>query len=306
MKRDVLDRACGPTPQVFTDRIDNALRLLKEDEPMNVKRFTVRTALIAVLIALALCGIAYAIVATQGQEWYYNNRFTAYQEHEPEKQQAIMDNLQTEVPQEESSDNQGLIAVSVQDYAWAAQNNVFTLSIAARVTDEAKYELYSLWHLDCDGYYSDTPDPDDPESRTEHWLWTPNGFGLPEDVMNDPSKQLLLFEFIGGDVWIGDSGVIMPGYSADCFAGEDGASIWVMEMDLSRLNAEAIQNNADITQEVRDRMAAYAESANAAIAENTDSDGFLSLRMDYRVYPFSDGEIGEPTEGTVAFRVKTR
>lgn len=304
MKRDDLDLAYGPTPQSFTDHMDNTLRSLKEDAPVNAKRFTLRTALIAVLIALMLCGIAYAIVATQGQEWYYSNRFTAYQEHEPEKQQAILNNLQTEVPQEESADSQGLISVSVQDYAWAAEQNLFTLSIAARVLCDAEYELYALWELDCDGCYGDVLDPSNPDTRTEHWLWTPKGYGLPEDVMNDPTKQLLLVDFCGADIWIGDTDVIMPGYSADCFTGEDGASLWVMEMDLNRLDAETIQSNADLTQEVRDRMLAYAEQANAAIAENTDADGYLPLRIDYRVYSFVGGEPVECSDGTLNFKVK--
>jgi len=307
MKRDDLDRAYGPTPQVFTDRIDDALRSCKEDEPVNVKRFTKRTAVIAVLIALLLCGIAYAIVATQGQEWYYNNRFTAYQEHEPDKQQAILDNLQTEVPQEESSDAQGLINVVVQDYSWAAEQNVFTLSIAARALSDAEYELYALWDLDVDGCCVSTIDPNDPDSRTEHWLWTPNGCGLPEDVMNDPSKQLLLVDFCNCHVWIGDSNVEMPGWSFDNFTGEDGASIWVMEFDLSRLDPEAIRENLkDEAQEYTDRGLAYAQEVNAAIAANTDADGLLTLRINYCVYPFIDGEVGDPTEGTLTFKVKTQ
>ena len=100
----------------------------------------------------------------------------------------------------------------------------------------------------------------------------------------------------------------MPGYGTDCFTGEDGASLWVMELDLSRLDVETIRNHANLTQDVRDRMLAYAQQANAAIAANTDANGYLSLRMNYRVYTFSDGEIdyNQHTDGTLTFKVKTK
>jgi hypothetical protein len=305
MKRDSLDRVYGPTPELFTDQIDDTLHALQEDAPMNAKRFTLRTALVAALILLLLCGIAYAIVATQGQEWYYNNRFTAYQEHEPEKQQAILDNLQTEVPQEESADAQGLVAVTVQDYAWSNEQKLFTLSIAARTTHETGYELYALWDMDADGMYGDTPDPENPDARTEHWIMTPKGFGLPENVMENPSDQLILFDPRGGSIWIGNSSVEMPGWSIDYFTGEDGASVWVMECDLSLLDEEAIRSLAGATQEDIDHLLAYAKKANAAIAENTDADGYLSLRVEYLVYPFSQGELGKPAQGALTFKVKT-
>lgn len=308
MKRDELDRAYGPTPQLFTDRIDDTLYSLKEDAPVNAKRFTLRTALIAALILLLLCGIAYAIVAMQGQEWYYNNRFTAYQEHEPDKHQAIMDNLQTEVPQEESLDTQGLVTVAVQDYAWVPEQNLFTLSLAARPTQDDEYELYSIYALDTDGANVGEIDPDDPESRMEHWLWTNKGFGLPQDVMDDPGKRLLLINFYTSEAVIDGSDVGINVMSTDEFIGEDGASIWVMELDPAALNEGATPRHAraDGAQWDAESLQAYAERAKTAIADHTDADGYLTLRMDYWVYTFADGEIdyNEHTDGTVTFKVK--
>ena len=406
MRTDELDRAFGATPSVFTDRIDDTLLTLKEERP--VKRFTIRTAIIAALIALLLCGIAYAIVSMQGQEWYYQNRFTAYQDHEPQKHQAIIEILQTEVPQKDSGDEQGLINVVVQDYAWAAEQNVFTMSTAARVNDDSKYELYSLWELDVDGSWGSELDPDDPEVRTEHWLWTSKGHGKPEDVMLDPSKQLLLVDFGDYRVFIGDTDVEMPGASFDTFIGEDGASICVQEFDLTQLDPKAIHARYDeqlaqsvpsvdkgdyqtlhpgdegeavkrmqqrlsdlgyyngavngayddetqlclkafqdkndlvndgvagiLTQtrlfaedavpagdefeprqnsglsedqiaDMRDWALDNAAKMNSAIERSTDAEGNLTLRMDYQVYRFKDGELVEPTAGTATFTVKTR
>ncbi len=240
MKLDEFDRSFGDTPRVFTSRIDDTLLKLKEDVPM--KRFTIRTAILVALILLLLCGIAYAIVVFQGQEWYYNNRFSAYQEHEPIKHQAIMENLQTDVPQEKSQDTEGLVTMTMQDYSWV-KGELFTLSMAARPNDPKEYELHPMMALDTDGLYGGAePDPDDPESRTEHWLWTEKGFGLPENVMIDSSKKLLLLDFDTSGVLIGDTDVQLPMSSSDTFVGEDGASIGVLMIDLRWLDDEYIRS----------------------------------------------------------------
>lgn len=241
MRSEELDRAFSPTPQIFTDRVDDTLHALKEDVPM--KRLTLRTAMIAAFIVLLLCGMAYAVIAMQGQEWYYQNRFTAYQEQEPDKQQAIIENLQTEVPQQPGGNAQELLAVTVQDYAWVQEQGLFTMSIVARAKDTDNYELYALWDLDVDGSYGSEIDPDDPDSRTEHWLWTHKGYGPPKTVMNDPSKRLLLVDFMDYNVFIGDTDERMPSHSFDNFIGEDGASICVMEFDLNELDVAAIEAN---------------------------------------------------------------
>lgn len=280
MKREDLDRAFGATPAVFTAHIDETLRALEEEKP--VKKFTCRTALVAVTLTLLLCGIAYAVIY-QGQPWYYDNRFTALKENEPETYRAIMDNLTTDVPQDVSPDAAGLVLAVVQDYAWVEEQGIFSVSMAARPADDKKFEIYPLWNLDPDGACADALDPNDPEVRTEHWLMTKNGFGLPEDVMNDPTKQLLLIDF-RSDLLIGDTDVTLPGESFDAFAGEDGAAIFVYQYDLSLTDPEAI----------------------GALAKSTAADGTLTLRANYRVYPFVNGEIGEPTEGSATFTVKTK
>lgn len=126
MSAEELDRAFGKTPASFSKRVDASLRGLKEDKP--VKKLTLRTVLVAALLVLLLCGIAYAVI-TQGQEWYYNNRFTAYQEHEPDKHEAIMSHLKVDPPQEGWDDE--AVSVTVQDVAWVPEKRALTLSIAA-------------------------------------------------------------------------------------------------------------------------------------------------------------------------------
>ena len=227
MKRDELDRAFGETPELFSRRIDDTLRDLTEEEKP-VKRFTLRTALITALIFILLCTAAYAIVSGQGLSWYYDNRYTALQETNPEGYNEILQNLQTDVPQEESSDTDNIVRVTVQDYAWAKDTGIFTLSLAAVPNDPDHVELHPAGNMNADGW---------DDERTVNWLWTDKGFGLPADVMTDPTKQLMLFEAdMWGNLTIGDTGVPMPASSFDAFDGADGTVISVPEIDLNAID----------------------------------------------------------------------
>ena len=85
MTKHDLNRALGPTPPLFTVRVSDTLQGLKEEPAMKTKH--IRRLLVAAVVTLVLAGAAYALVVTQGQDWYYNNRFTAYKGNEPEKQQ---------------------------------------------------------------------------------------------------------------------------------------------------------------------------------------------------------------------------
>lgn len=258
MKRKDLDHAFDPTPHIFINRVDAVLQTIKEDEP--VKKFTIRTVMVALLYTMLFCSIAFAIVLTQGQEWYYNNLFTAYQENNPEKQQAIFAHLETDIQQEPSKDSNGLVEVTVQDYAWVPSQNLFTLSLAARVKDSGTYELHPKMDMDPDGYWAPTLDPKVKESRTEHWLSTEQGFGLPADVMNDPNKTLLLADMGSHHILIGDSNVELIPYSFDSFTGDDGAVIAVMEIDLKQ---------SDFTSHLEDTDAAV----------SSPSADYISLRL---------------------------
>ena len=126
--KNELDRVLGPTPPAFSKRVDETLRTLKEDDKMKMAHM--RRIVCVVIIAVVLLGAAVALIATQGQDWYYHSRFTGYQENEPEKQQAILDHLSTDIPQEQS--DAGIASVVVQDASWAPENGVATLSCPLR------------------------------------------------------------------------------------------------------------------------------------------------------------------------------
>lgn len=317
MKRTDLDRAFPETPQAFSERIDQTLRQIKEEKPM--KKITLRAVLAAALITLLIGGIAYAAISL-GQEWYFNNRFTAYQEHEPEKHRAIMDNLTKDILQENRGEAAELVSLKVQDASWSKEQKVLTVSYSAQVKDPAKDEMYALWELDQDGSWALQLDPDDPDSRTEHWLFAPHAQGIPRDVMKDPAKRLLLMDY-EGEVYIGDSGVMMPMWMSDILSREEGPVICLQEFDLKQLEDAEIRKNyenrstpqgwdkADYEKYLRDeeaRLLKRAGEMREALAAGIDGDGFLSLRFPYKVwmYDLEKNEPGRFLDGEIVFKVK--
>lgn len=309
-----LSRAFKPTPEAFHQRVERTLCQLKE-EP--VKRFTLRTAALAAALVLLLAGVAYAAVQL-GQEWYFDNRFTAYKEHEPDKHQAIMESLQTDIPQQISGEAAQLVRVTVQDVAWAEKKDMMTLSILAEPVLADDMELHSAWSMDLDGALVGEIDPNDEESRLHHWLWTEKGHGLPEDVMLDPEKQLLLIR-LDHRMFIGDTESEMPNSSGDDFTTPMGPVMMVQEYDLSKLVPEGIDamyekvsvpegyDEAEYLQmieEVKRELKGRGEAAAAAILDSTDQDGYLTLRQPFTVMTFSNDTYGEPSLGEVTFRVK--
>lgn len=325
MRAEELDRAFGPTPAAFSQSVDASLRGLKEDKP--VKKLTLRTLLVAALLALLLCGIAYAVI-TQGQEWYYQNRFTAYQEHEPDMQEAIMSHLKVDPPQEGWDDE--AVTATVQDVAWMPEKRMLTLSIAAAPKHPEQVELHPMWNLDADGsYVGDSLEDyaDDEEARAEHWLWTEKGCGPVAEMMEDPSKTLMLFE--ADEVYIGTpegvaktkeiemrpteegytgwspDGVSITGggSSMDAFDGEGGTVITVLEMRLDFLKADYERDisTAEYTdEEWKARQMKWYREALDAFERYTDENGMLSLCVPYEVTEYMDVD-----EATLYSRGKT-
>lgn len=309
-----LNSAFKPTPQVFHQRVEQTLCQLKE-EP--VKRFTLRTAALTAALVLLLAGIAYAAVQL-GQEWYYDTRYTNFKEHKPELHQAIMENLQTDIPQQVSGEAAQLVQVTVQDVAWADEKDVMTLSILAEPKTPNDMELHSAWSMDVDGALVGEIDPDDEESRLFHWLWTEKGFGLPEEVMLNPEKQLLLLE-LDYRTFIGGTEAEMPSHGGDSFTTEAGPVMMVQQYDLSQLVPEGIDAMfADATapegydeaeylktiEETKQTLKDQGKAAAAAILESTDEDGYLTLRQPFQVMTFANNTYGEPVQGEITFKVK--
>lgn len=305
MRSEELDRALGKTPPSFAEKMDATLLGLKEEKEVKA---AFRTVLIMALVTVLLCSTAYALV-TQGLEWYYNNRFTAYQQYEPEKHEAIMTHLQTDVPQIQTKDDD--VTVAVTEVSWAPEDRLLVVSLAAAAKDTEKTELHPMWNLDADGSYVGKENladyADDEEARGEHWLWKQDSFG-PVEEMVAPGKQLLLLAadavYLDGKRLMGDMS------SVDAYVAEDGTVHTVLEIRLDYLEPDYIKNQEYM-------LAAYPEQVfrkdNIETAEKLmdlmESAQTMELTIPYTVTPYTEDDAqlysGGHT-GEVSFTVKLK
>ena len=308
MREKDLDRAFGDTPAAFTERINQTLARL-DDRPRRIPRL--RAALIAAAVLALLCGIAYAVIV-QGQAWYYNNRFTAYQEHEPRKHQAIMDSLQIVTQQEQTEGTP--VRVTVQDAAWVPQEKLLTVSLRAVEADPRTQELHPMWNLDPDGSYVGNDAEalaEDEEARSEHWLLTEKGFGPVREMMRDGTKELLLFEADRVMLGTPDNAVeiLGNGSSMDSFVGEDNAVITVLKMELPWLDESydaQVMAREDMEEAQKERLVAQAQKAREALS--AQAGGEMSLCVPYEVFTYVEGDDEAlycgGVKGWVSFRIR--
>ena len=280
MLRNALDQALGATPLSFAQRMDQTLLNLKEEKEM--KRFAFRTVLVFTLITLLLCSTAFALVR-HGLDVYYTSRFTAYQEHEPERYEAILAHLQTDVPQSPVNDPD--ISIYVAETSWSQEQQVLVVSILATPLDPDAAVLHPMWDLDADASYVGKENlalyPDDPQAREEHWLWTKSGFGPVTDMI-PADKELLLLQ--ADSVYLDDIELLGDMSSTDSYVNEDGAVHTVLEIRL------------DDTDRIRQIIA-------------DDPDGIIPLTVPYSVTHYTDDETllySGGRKGTLHFDLNIR
>ena len=310
MRPEDLDRALGPTPQSFSDKMNQTL--LHVEEEKQVKRIALRTVLIFALLVTLLCSTAYAVI-TQGLEWYYANRFTAYQQYEPEKHEAIMSHLQTDLPQSVTDPD---VRITVQEAAWVPEEKVLVVSIAAVPADPVRCELHPMWNLDADGAYvgeNGSIDPEgDGEDRAVHWLWTNAGFG-PVDEMISPGKELLLLDV--NSICLDGMEIIGDNSSLDAYVQEDGTVHFVLETRLDFLDPAhdaKLENYIELCKESHPESVPYAEQklANAQFQRKLiteDSDGMIDLTIPYTVTLYTEDDTqlyAGGRQGEISFQIQ--
>ncbi|NMD37109.1 MAG: hypothetical protein GYA87_00315 [Christensenellaceae bacterium] len=273
MNANDLDKAFKPTPYIFTETLNKTLHGLEEVPTM--KKITTRTVLIVALITALTLGIVYAAVS-YGQQWYYETRFTAFEEHRPDVYKEVIKALDNNIKQENIGDGAKVVDFKVEDSAWVENSDIFTLSFTAKAVDEVENELHGMMEMDVDG-----------EDREEHWLWTKKGCGVPKDVMEDPNKQLILIDVFSYEngLKIGNSGVELPISSYDVFTDEEGVVFIQVEANLDYIKKDKNISNA-INETLKDSM--------------------LMLKMLYQVYYFKDNAFVNPVEGELIFEVKVK
>lgn len=319
MRGSDLNKAFGDTPAVFSDRLRGALQTMEEKPKM--KRLTVRTALVAALIALTLLGTAYAVATIPDLQWWLTERVAEYDENQVDE---IVKNVQSNI---ESRSTNRLVDVKIHQGVWMA-DGTFQITLSATLRDGAKYELHPEQNLDTDGatWPADEPLPeDDEEARYESFLWTKKGFGLPKDMMDHPDKQLLLFGEDEMTIGTSDGVALQMGGSMDMFRSDDGAVQMTLAYDLADLDpdkAAAGDQRADMIEYYGEAEAdriiaervAKAEKMRNAVNENTDADGYLTLVLHTHEYVFTADEKGIATfdyakpddMGTTTFKIKIK
>ena len=273
-----IDRALGDTPASFSACMQSTLNHCVEARRAPRKPAVRVFALAAALVLF--CGAAVAMVSAHGLDWWMNNRWLYIQEFNPDLYAQIKSSLQKEITQtdEQTGDN---LTVRVQDAAWLPDQAFFAIQAECDLSD---YEMHPEFNFDVDGGLSDDPNANEEDNHYMHWLWTDKGFGLPEDVMDDPAKKLLVY--YGTDVYIGTpDGECLMG-ACDVIKAEGGSVLVALDFDRSQFE----------TDEVR-----------AAIERYTDAKGYLTLCYPYETRPFADNEFGDVMDqGCITFQVKIR
>ena len=172
-------------------------------------------------------------------------------------------------------------AVRVQDAAWLADQAFFAIQA---VCDNPDYEMHPEFNFDVDGGLSDDPNANEEGNHYRHWLWTEKGFGLPEDVMDNPDKKLLVY--YGTEVHIGTpQGEVLMGAS----------------------DAMKVEGNSVLIGLTFERAAYETGPVKAAILRCTDAKGYLTLCYPYETRLFANNEFGGIVDhGCVTFKVKIR
>jgi len=298
--------------KTFAQQMEQMIHMFPvQKEKQTTKRWMLRTMLIGALVAVLCMATAYAVIQ-YGLDWYYRTRFTAYQEHEPEKHAAIMNHLQSGLSQTVTGD--ALIDIQVKEAAWVPDERTMVVALTATPKDGQTHELHPMWNLDADGAYVGEGGAENPasdgEDRAVHWLWTQDGFG-PVKQMIAPGKQLLLLEV--GDVYLNGNLMLGDGGSMDSFVAEDGVVHTVLEIRLDML-AEGYEEA--IRQRIADQPdnARYLGKSLAANLETRrfieqDADGVVTFTVPFTTTPYTEDDqqlYQGGHQGSIAFDVKIK
>lgn len=312
LDQERLQKLYPPMEEAFAQRMERMIHdLPAQKEDTTVKRLTLHAVLIWALLAVLCMATAYAVIQ-YGLDWYYNNRFTAYQEHEPKKHATIMENLQTGIPQTVTGNE--LINIEVAEAAWAQETQLMVVSLTATPKEPASYELHPMWNLDADGAYVGEGGAEDlqadGEDRAVHWLWTRDGFG-PVEQMVTPGKQLLLLDT--GNVHLNGNMVLGDGSSMDAFVTDDGVVHTVLEVRLDMLEdsyeetmRQQIAQMPEYAAYMEERLAANLEIRRAILE---DEDGKITFTVPFTttLYTEDDEQLYQGgQDGEITFELNIR
>lgn len=190
--------------------------------------------LLAVLMVLLVGCTAYAAVS-QVMSWYYSNRDTHLKELYPERYEALMNHILTDLPQQQSDDP--WVTVQIPEAVWLPEENRLILAVTAAPKDGKAVELHPMWNLDADGSYAGgdfapgTPG-EDSEDRGDHWLWTEKGYGPVRQMMSAPEKALVLIDAYEISLGAADAPQQHVYLNMDALDMSDGEVLFMLEGQL--------------------------------------------------------------------------
>lgn len=272
MNKERIDAAFGNTPESFSHRLSQTIATLSEKKKEDsVRRYPLRVIVLAAMITMILGAAGTALTMDRGLNWWFQGRWSMETASDPTLVQDIQTHLQSVIPQYST---QSGLAITVEDAAWLDSKAYIAISIR---NERAEYEMHPNFNMNVDGFDDD---------RTENWLWTSKGFGVPEQVMDDPQKTLLLFEDYPIHAGRADGPILRGAW--DVTRREDGAVQLIQEIDW-------------------DEDSGFRESIEAALAVYTDSDGCLPLFMPFATRTFAQDIYGDYVDyGILGFKVKVK
>ncbi len=268
--KEKMDSAFGPTPASFGQAMQRALSQCTVQKKKTARHAPMKAVLIAAALVLA-CGAALAAVNSYGIDWWFTARWGYMQQLHPEIYKQALNHLQTDIPQECVPQIEGL-RVNIAEAACLASEGLTYVVIEVENL-RPEYELHSSWNMDVDGALG--------EEHDVHWLWTEKGCGVPEEVMDDPEKTLLLYE--GTDLYL---------------AGEDD--------DLRQHGGELGFASASDVVRSQDGKTVMALECNQELLQYADENGLLHLKLPFSTCTFANDEYGPVVdEGVVEFTIDT-
>ncbi len=293
-----MENAFGQPPAEFRQGMEHALKQVKEDK--TVKKFTARTLILAAALVLMLCGIALAVSSAYGVEWFLKERYA----DPPKLPGDFSDQVQSDIPQ---TNINSFADVAIRDAAWLDETydesraNTFQMTFRA-VLQEAqkpKYEMHEAIRLNNDG--------DTSERNGVDWLWTETGHGPIPEMMNDPQKQLALFEPLGFTLGTPD-GFAMPGAGEDSLHTQDDSLMYNLFINLNWLDPAWLENTyrpmeSKDAQALLQTLLENAEEYRKAKAQYTDENGLTTMVLNYFVWEYPDWENARHN-GYLTFKVK--
>lgn len=281
MKRHITrEKLFGPTPDSFTQRLKNTLNQIEEDKPVK-KSFSVP--ILALVLVLLLAGVALA--AMRGLPWYYENRF----DYGGKLPQDVAQRIQTDLNQR---GDHPLAHVTVTGVAWLGnamwetEDVVETLdvNIRAAVKDEDTYEMVGAMSIDVDGARGGQERREHPQygSRAnEPWLWAYGKHGPLDQVMKDPTKQLLLFSGMKDERLQVDGEAVRVGdHSFDILVDDEAGEV-VCQYSFPLSQAEM-----------------------ATLRAHANEEGYVTFTIESVAQAFGDNGETQPVTAVFTFEVK--